>query len=157
MAGKHQGQYLNSGQPFFILKILFIYSWETERERGRDIGRGRSRLHAGSPMLDSVPRPQDHTLSQSQMLNPWATQAPTLLLIKTVTFPRFKSWDHVLQLLMRRLSKNLLLCFKNNHTLQNETLGKCALIKMINIPFVWTSSLPPGISWNTLQISFLLK
>ena len=34
------------GSPFFYLKILFIYSWETERERGRDTGRGRSRLHA---------------------------------------------------------------------------------------------------------------
>ena len=30
-----------------FLKILFIYSWETERERGRDPGRGKSRLHAG--------------------------------------------------------------------------------------------------------------
>ena len=31
----------------FFFKILFIYSWEIER--GRDIGRGRNRLHAGSP------------------------------------------------------------------------------------------------------------
>ena len=30
----------------FFLKILFIY----ERERGRNTRRGRSRLHAGSPM-----------------------------------------------------------------------------------------------------------
>ena len=27
---------------------------DTERERGRDTGRGRSRLHAGSPMWDSI-------------------------------------------------------------------------------------------------------
>ena len=33
----------------------------TERERGRDIGRGRSRLLAGIPMWDSIPGPQDHT------------------------------------------------------------------------------------------------
>ena len=41
--------------PIFFLKILFIYSWKTERERGRDLGRGRSRLRAGSPMWDSIP------------------------------------------------------------------------------------------------------
>ena len=27
---------------------------EKERERGRDTGRGRSRLHAGSPVWDSI-------------------------------------------------------------------------------------------------------
>ena len=32
-----------------------------DRARGRDTGRGRSRLHAGSPMWDSIPGPQDHT------------------------------------------------------------------------------------------------
>ena len=33
---------------WFFFKILFIYLWQTHRERGRDIGRGRSRLHVGS-------------------------------------------------------------------------------------------------------------
>ena len=37
--------------------------------RGRDIGRGRSRLHAASPMWDLIPGLQDHTLSRRQMLN----------------------------------------------------------------------------------------
>ena len=46
----------------FFFKILFIYSQETERERGRDTGRGRSRLHAGSWMQDSIPGPRGHTL-----------------------------------------------------------------------------------------------
>ena len=32
-------------------------------ERGRDAGRGRSRLHAGSPVQDSIPGPWDHALS----------------------------------------------------------------------------------------------
>ena len=32
----------------FLKKILFIYSRETQEERGRDIGRGRSRLPAGA-------------------------------------------------------------------------------------------------------------
>ena len=35
---------------------------EKERERQRDTGRGRSRLHAGSPMWDSIPGPQNHAL-----------------------------------------------------------------------------------------------
>ena len=40
---------------YFFFKILFIYSWDTqrgERERGRDTGRRRSRLHAGSLTWD---------------------------------------------------------------------------------------------------------
>ena len=48
---------------------------DTERERGRDTGRGRSRLHAGSPTLNSIPGLQDHTLGWRQTLNCWATQA----------------------------------------------------------------------------------
>ena len=42
----------------------FIYSQEIQRERGRD--RGRSRLHARSPMWDSIPELQDHALSLRQ-------------------------------------------------------------------------------------------
>ena len=40
-----------------VFKIWFI------RERGRDPGRRRNRLHAGSPMWDSIPRPR---------ITPWA-------------------------------------------------------------------------------------
>ena len=42
---------------------------ERERERGRDIARGRSRLHAGSLMRVSILGLQDHALSQRQTLN----------------------------------------------------------------------------------------
>ena len=42
----------------------FIYLFM--RDRNRDTGRGRSRLPVGSPMRDSIPRPQDHNLSQSK-------------------------------------------------------------------------------------------
>ena len=35
---------------------------DTERERGRDTGRGRSRLPAGSPTWDSILGLQDHAL-----------------------------------------------------------------------------------------------
>ena len=36
---------------------------DTDRERGRDLGRGRSRLHARSPTWDSIPDPG---------ITPWA-------------------------------------------------------------------------------------
>ena len=42
---------------------------DTHRERGRDTGRGRSRLHAGSPMQDLILGLQDHALGRRQMLN----------------------------------------------------------------------------------------
>ena len=38
-------------------------------ERGRDTGRGRSRLHAGSPMWDLIPGLQDYDLGGRQALN----------------------------------------------------------------------------------------
>ena len=60
---------------YFVFKVLFIYSWEMHRERGKDTGRGRRRLPARSPMWDSIPGSQDHALSQRQILNHWATQA----------------------------------------------------------------------------------
>ena len=54
---------------------------DTERERGTDTGRGRSRLLAGSPIWDLILGLQDHTLGQRQMLNCQATQASLLLLM----------------------------------------------------------------------------
>ena len=43
---------------------------DTERGGGgRDIDRGKSRLHAGSLMWNSIPGLQDHALSGRQMLN----------------------------------------------------------------------------------------
>ena len=52
---------------YYFLKILFIY--DRHRKRGRDTGRGRGRLHAGSPTRDSVLGLQDHALGQRQVLN----------------------------------------------------------------------------------------
>uniref|UniRef100_A0A8C0KMG8 COP9 signalosome complex subunit 9 n=1 Tax=Canis lupus dingo TaxID=286419 RepID=A0A8C0KMG8_CANLU len=37
----------------------YLFMRDTERERGRDIGRGRSRLPAGSPTWDSIHGLQD--------------------------------------------------------------------------------------------------
>ena len=39
--------------PF--LKKFYLFIHEKHRKRGRDIARGRSRLHAGSLMWDSIP------------------------------------------------------------------------------------------------------
>ena len=49
---------------------------QRERERGRDTGRGRSRLHAGSPTWDLILGPRGHALNQRQMLNRGATRVP---------------------------------------------------------------------------------
>ena len=59
----------------FFFKTLFVNERNGERDRGGDIGWERNRLHAGSPMWDSILGPQDHAQSQRQKLNPWATQA----------------------------------------------------------------------------------
>ena len=39
-------------------KTFCLFIHEGHRERGRDTGRGRSRLPTGSPMWDSIPGPQ---------------------------------------------------------------------------------------------------
>ena len=51
-------------------------------ERGRDTGRGRSRLPTGSPTWDSIPGPQGHALNWRQALNSWAPQATIRLIFK---------------------------------------------------------------------------
>ena len=52
----------NSSEVLFLIlkKYLFIHKRHTERNRGRDTGRGRSRLHAGILMWNSIPGLQDH-------------------------------------------------------------------------------------------------
>ena len=51
---------------------------ETQRERGRDTGRGRSRLLTGSPTWDSIQGPQDHTpgCRRSQIAAPPPPELP---------------------------------------------------------------------------------
>ena len=65
-------------------KILFIYSWKTQRE-GRDISRRRSRGLTGNLMWDLFLELWDHALSQRQTLNCWATQeSPIYTLLRKV-------------------------------------------------------------------------
>ena len=61
----------------FLKDFIYLLMRDTERETGRDIGRGRSRLPARNPMWDSIPDP-GITLSQKQMLNHW-TEPPRCL------------------------------------------------------------------------------
>ena len=49
-------------EHLIFLKKDFIDSFMRDPERGRDTGRGRSRLPAGSPMRDSIPGPRSHDL-----------------------------------------------------------------------------------------------
>ena len=53
---------------------------DTHTERGRDTGRGRSGLHAGSSMQDLIPGPQDHELeADAQLLSHRNAQISTFL------------------------------------------------------------------------------
>ena len=69
---------------------------DTERARGRDIGRGRSRLHAGSLMWESIRELQDQALGQRQALNHWATQGSPCVTIFILFFKNILfvySWE----------------------------------------------------------------
>ena len=78
MCSRHLGGHVQAGTvyEFFedahkyiekIFKALFIH--ERHTERGRDTGKGRSRLPVGSAMQDSIPRLWDYILSYRQTLN----------------------------------------------------------------------------------------
>ena len=60
----------------FLKMLLFIYLFTRHTEKGR----GRSRLHAGILMWDSIPGPQDHALGQSQALNHLSQGSPRIFL-----------------------------------------------------------------------------
>ena len=47
---------------FFFLDFIDLFM--RQRDRSRDIGRWRSRFHAGSPIQASIPGLQDHTLDR---------------------------------------------------------------------------------------------
>ena len=49
---------------YFLKDFIYLLMTNTERKRGRDTGRGRSRLLAGSPMWDSILGLQGHALGR---------------------------------------------------------------------------------------------
>ena len=62
--------------------FLRFYLFMRDRERGRDIGRERSRLAPRrESMQDSIPGPWNQDLSWRQTLNHWATQCPDACLV----------------------------------------------------------------------------
>ena len=64
------GTKISSISPILLfLKRFCLLICKRHTERGRDTGRGRSRLHAGSPTWDSIPEPWDGDLSQRQTLS----------------------------------------------------------------------------------------
>ena len=63
-------------------------------ERGRDIGRGRSRLPAGSLVQGSIPGPRDHDLSRRQTLNHWATQGSQWQILIGVKSLHLRQWKY---------------------------------------------------------------
>ena len=70
---------------------------DTEREGGRDTGRGRSRLHAGSqPNVGLDPwSPGSHPRMKA-LLNRWATTGAALLLLIlcTIFTPQLQNTSH---------------------------------------------------------------
>ena len=80
-------------EVFFILRFyLFIHERMTERERGRDTGRGRSRLLEGKLMWDWIPGPQGQALSPKQLSTSEPPRHPSLLKILLLT--RWIIWIH---------------------------------------------------------------
>ena len=77
----------------FFFKILFIYSWETQR--GRDTGRGRSRPLVGSLTQDLIQGLQDHVLSLWQVLNHWATQASLFSVLLNI-YPKVELLGYII-------------------------------------------------------------
>ena len=67
----------------FFLKILFVYSWETHRERQR-LGRGRTRLPVRSPMWNSIPDPGIRPWAKSRYLT---TEPPICLTLMGLEVP----------------------------------------------------------------------
>ena len=59
-----------TGTCFIFLKdLIYLFMRDMEKERGREAGRGSSRLHARGPVWDSIPGLQDHALGPRQTLN----------------------------------------------------------------------------------------
>ena len=69
----------------FLKDFIHLFMRDIQRERGRDTGRGRSRLHAGSPTWDLILGLQDRTLGQRQAPNCCATQGSPIVLIYYLT------------------------------------------------------------------------
>ena len=61
-----------------FFKRDFIHLFMRDRERGRDIGRGRSRLHARSQMWDSIPDPRIMTWAEGRHPTAEPSRCPSI-------------------------------------------------------------------------------
>ena len=103
----------HQGAAFWL--FFFLVTHERHTEKLRDIGRGR--LPAVSPMWDSIPGPQDHSLSQMQTLNCWATQVPSdffyTFTIIVLLFCRLGGWGEKIKGLgkaAQKVHQNQMVC-----------------------------------------------
>ena len=71
----------------------FIYEGVRERERQKIRQREKHAPHQ-EPNMGLDPRLQDHSLSQRQRLNPWATQASRILFFKLLWYPISFDWSN---------------------------------------------------------------
>ena len=81
---------------FVFSKDFYLFINERHTERGRDIGKGRSRLPVRNLMWDSILGPQDHDLSRRKTLSHWAIRCPmrrayleSVLIVNTLSFPNY--------------------------------------------------------------------
>ena len=122
----------------------FIYSWDTERERGRDTGRWSSRLHAGTPTWDLI---QDHALDRRQAPNHWATQGSPLTenIIPIQTYLKKQEKYTTLILSVPLLSSTISPIFFHNSLHKEaqgvgcfQTFDECLLIfGLLSISNIW--------------------
>ena len=76
------GEISFKGENYYLKKyFLYLFMRDTERKKGRNTGRRRIRLPAGSSMRDSIPGPWHHALSPRQTQPQSHPGVPTMLLL----------------------------------------------------------------------------
>ena len=135
-------------QPIVANFFLRFYLFMIER-RGRDTGRGRSRLHARSPRRDSIPGLQDRALGQRQTPNRWATQGSSH---KKTLKKQNLFWNFAQTLNMEHLKMKSYWAFKNYNaldgiqypidsywipTLMNRFTGGPCILMRYSVILVW--------------------
>ena len=70
----------------FFKDIIYLFMRHREGERGRNTGRGRSRLHAGSPTWDSILGLRDQALGWRRHQTAESPGCPYLLIICARTY-----------------------------------------------------------------------
>ena len=81
--------------PVWAWVRFYLFIRERHTDRGRDTGRGRSRLRMGSLMQDSIPRPRDYDLSQRQILNHLTTQMSLTSVSSFRSLELISKWEHL--------------------------------------------------------------